>query len=216
MLLKERLTPLKKFNFSKDIFCPTPNTAIHCIFYHTRIHLISALGDVHCKQKPCPVNADVRSLMRPCLLRTMPHKNNCKAFFFPNWLPVRRISPFKCRFLPGVVPYCLTLSEKRLCAREGCDTPLHLDEAFAFKFICHSHRRDPNAEDKTLITGSQGPKWQLRKTAEPSGDIIEAVALCLDLTHFLAFEEDKFTAPVHSSKCPDTWAQHTDTDVPKH
>lgn len=68
---------------------------------------------------------------------------------------------------------------------------LHLDEAFASKFICHSHRRDPNAEDKTLITGSQGPKWQLRKTAEPSGDVIEAVALCVDFTHFLAFEEDK-------------------------
>lgn len=123
MFLKERLTPLKKLNFSKDIFFPTPNTAKHCIFYHTRIHLNFALGDVHCKQKPCPVNADVRSLMRPCLLTTMPHKNHCKAlFFFTNWLPVRRISPFRCRFLPGVVPYCLTLSEKRLSAWAGCDT----------------------------------------------------------------------------------------------
>lgn len=48
----------------------------------------------------------------------------------------------------------------------GATLPLHLDEAVAFKFICHSYWIDQNVKNKTFTTGLQGPNWQLRKTVK--------------------------------------------------
>lgn len=77
-------------------------------------------GTIHknIKENSVKLNADVKSLIHPCLLKTMSHKNNSPcASFCPNWLPDRRITLFKCRFPPGVVLYCLTFSKKWLPVR---------------------------------------------------------------------------------------------------